>query len=36
MYILNHKRKSISEIEEKLNISINFQFDDQDNDPDCK
>ena len=35
MYILNHKRKSISEIEEKLNISINFQFDDQDTDPDC-
>ena len=36
MYILNQKRKSISEIEEKLNISINFQFDDQDNDLDCK
>jgi len=36
MYILNQKRKSISEIEEKFNININFQFDDQDNDLDCK
>ena len=36
MYILNEKRKSIAEIEEKLNINLSFQFDDQDSETDCK
>merc|ERR1712070_233466 len=36
MYILNEKRKSIAEIEEKLNINLSFQFDDQDSEIDCK
>jgi len=36
MYILNEKRKSIAEIEEKLNINLSFQFDDHDSETDCK
>ena len=36
MYILNEKRKSIAEIEEKLNINLSFQFDDQNSETDCK
>ena len=36
MYLLNEKRKSIAEIEEKLNINLSFQFDDQDSETDCK
>ena len=36
MYILNEKRKSIAEIEEKLNINLSFQFDDQNIENDCK
>merc|ERR1711991_1159212 len=36
MYLLNEKRKSITEIEEKLNINLSFQFDDQDSETDCK
>ena len=36
MYILNEKRKSIAEIEEKLNINLSFQFDDQNSENDCK
>ena len=36
MYILNEKRKSIAEIEEKLNINLSFQFDDKDSETDCK
>ncbi len=36
MYILNEKRKSIAEIEERLNINLSFQFDDQDSETDCK
>ena len=36
MYILNQKRKSISEIEEKLNLNILFQFDDHDAELDCR
>ncbi len=36
MYILNEKRKSIAEIEEKLNINLSFQFDDQGSETDCK
>ena len=36
MYILNQKRKSIKEIEEKLNLNIFFQFDDHDAELDCR
>ena len=36
MYILNEKRKSIAEIEKKLNINLSFQFDDQNSETDCK
>ncbi len=36
MYILNQKRKSINEIEERLNLNILFQFDNHDAELDCR